>query len=1168
MDEEHDVIDEAEAEGERSDDDYSNDEDEGPEGYRVGGYHAVAINDVFNGRYRVRKKLGWGHFSTVWMVDDLQEPNRLSSDGSGKPKLLALKIQKSAQHYTEAALDEIELLQCVKEQSVGTSTDASKSTAVLRAPASGDSDGGNGCRGERRGSSDSHVVMLEDHFEHHGPHGRHMCMVFEMLGANLLSLIKRYNYQGVPYAIVKRITRQICEGLHFLHSRCNIIHTDLKPENILLAPSTEAIAKARAEAVRVARQGLAARPLALSKGGLNEWTMTRSFDSSPPPSPPGSRAIAAEAPGNLVSKNPSGESKPEVTGGDGDMVGEKDGPVATAKTRGMNLNSLEALMRNGEALSSLSDIERKKLKAKLKKKRQRAKKMQKKKTVSSFQSVEQEAADCISSTGNAAHDDAREAAEISCARWVHVSGIHGRVWKAASRESLQLQATPSSSVFATNFILEVTRQLHAGRNDTNAAAAAAASTTTTSTSTDGGSRNVENDDNESIRAKTTAFCITSRCSISSMSLSLPESESAVGQVSPPLSDADESTCLPLHSPPPPRTAQDRHADHNVSIPFIAPQWKVFAAFGTPAPGDVPNSTDDGTTERQGAAMDIGRQNKAHGGKKRRHRGNKKTFGKTPAVKWQMEVTSSVEAMPNRRSFSVFGYGTDESRTVELLNAAFALEQRPAQDANAKKMGSGKSRCREGDADHANDNSDQDFGSIPFLWTVRFNARDTSVILSALEFSLPGVVFLAYSHPGSGNAVSNASGGGSAAPTTPADSAAKHPYFFPAGLRPTGHSHIWGKLQAAMRWGCHHPLKGGGHLSLRGVDLCYIHTAAAQNAPPSSDASDVTVVRPLHFRLSIFYGRGVLPRAEKATSREQNCELRGDNRVALGARSLPTPRSPMKGIIQAAARSPEAKAPHNGSPLHERLAVSDWTNAASGDDCRAVAESSSNLQMESTLRDMEDTHLRAVADDAVAALASTYILVDPALLEESRVAIVDLGNACWTHKHFSDDIQTRQYRCPEVILGSDYDTSADMWSLACIIFELLTGDLLFDPRSGDGYERDEDHLAQCIELLGNFPRRVTQSGKYARNFFNKKGDLKHISSLRFWSLRDVLHEKYHFPVAEACEIADFLCPLLEFHPSKRATALQCLSTSFVQEGGVCPRDHEEDGNNTLSCIPTS
>lgn len=53
----------------------------------------------------------------------------------------------------------------------------------------------------------------------------------------------------------------------------------------------------------------------------------------------------------------------------------------------------------------------------------------------------------------------------------------------------------------------------------------------------------------------------------------------------------------------------------------------------------------------------------------------------------------------------------------------------------------------------------------------------------------------------------------------------------------------------------------------------------------------------------------------------------------------------------------------------------------------------------------------------------------------------------------------------MIVGSKYETSADMWSLACITFELLTGDLLFDPRSGDNYDRDEDHLALMIELLG-------------------------------------------------------------------------------------------------------
>lgn len=48
-------------------------EDEGTEDYRRGGYHAVRIGDTFkNGRYVVQSKLGWGHFSTVWLAWDIQ----------------------------------------------------------------------------------------------------------------------------------------------------------------------------------------------------------------------------------------------------------------------------------------------------------------------------------------------------------------------------------------------------------------------------------------------------------------------------------------------------------------------------------------------------------------------------------------------------------------------------------------------------------------------------------------------------------------------------------------------------------------------------------------------------------------------------------------------------------------------------------------------------------------------------------------------------------------------------------------------------------------------------------------------------------------------------------------------------------------------------------------
>lgn len=62
-----------------------------------------------------------------------------------------------------------------------------------------------------------------------------------------------------------------------------------------------------------------------------------------------------------------------------------------------------------------------------------------------------------------------------------------------------------------------------------------------------------------------------------------------------------------------------------------------------------------------------------------------------------------------------------------------------------------------------------------------------------------------------------------------------------------------------------------------------------------------------------------------------------------------------------------------------------------------------------------------------------------LPDSMMLKIADLGNACWTHHHFQPEIQTRQYRSPEVILGINYNDTTDIWSFACMIFEMLTGD---------------------------------------------------------------------------------------------------------------------------------
>ncbi|SJK85780.1 dual-specificity kinase [Babesia microti strain RI] len=137
-----------------------------------------------DGRYIVKHKMGDGTFGRVLYCQD-KKTNRN----------VAIKVVRDVEKYASSAKIEANLLFDIKKI---------------------DPEGNSKC------------VVLHDIFHH----GRHICLVFEVLGSSLYDFLVQNNFKGYFIRDIQEIARQTLQSLAFLR-KVKIVHTDLKPENIL-----------------------------------------------------------------------------------------------------------------------------------------------------------------------------------------------------------------------------------------------------------------------------------------------------------------------------------------------------------------------------------------------------------------------------------------------------------------------------------------------------------------------------------------------------------------------------------------------------------------------------------------------------------------------------------------------------------------------------------------------------------------------------------------------------------------------------------------------------------------------------------------------------------------------------------------------------------------------
>lgn len=173
-----------------------------------------------------------------------------------------------------------------------------------------------------------------------------------------------------------------------------------------------------------------------------------------------------------------------------------------------------------------------------------------------------------------------------------------------------------------------------------------------------------------------------------------------------------------------------------------------------------------------------------------------------------------------------------------------------------------------------------------------------------------------------------------------------------------------------------------------------------------------------------------------------------------------------------------------------------------------------------------------------------------LPSDGKIIMCDFGSAAFEDGVHAKTVSTRNYRAPEIILQVGWSVEVDLWSVGCLIMEMVTGATFFSTSC------DKEHLAMITRVVGRpipqhiaelHHRRVPNSelleagGAAVRDVAQRQQLLNKNLLDRYFVLK--VNESLMAASQETKDLKNLVKKLLQWDPKARGTAAEALEHPF-------------------------